>query len=90
MRDEPQFAALAAEGELMLRALVEDLAAVPGVEVAALLDARLDIKLPVKVHGVAPGDEFWEKFRRAAHEAEAVWPVAPERDAALERITKEV
>lgn len=89
MRGDPRFAVLAAEGELMLRALVGDLAAIPGVEVVTLLDARLDIELPAKVHGVVPGDDFWAKFRRAAHEAEAVWPIAPEQDGVLERITKE-
>jgi predicted ATP-grasp superfamily ATP-dependent carboligase len=90
MGDDPQFAALAAEGELMLRALVDDLAAVPGVEVVTLLDARLDIELPANVHSIAPGEDFWAKFRRAAHDAEAVWPIAPELDAVLERLTKEV
>lgn len=90
MRDDPQFAALAAEGELMLRALVEDLAAIPGVEVVTLLDARLAIELPAKAHRIAPGEDFWARFRRVAHEAEAVWPIAPEQDAILEQLTKEV
>ncbi|MGH8631452.1 MAG: ATP-grasp domain-containing protein, partial [Burkholderiales bacterium] len=90
MRDDPLASALAPEGELMLRALVDDLTAVPRVEVVVLLDSRLDIELPAKVHGIGPADDFWSMFRRAAHDAEAVWPIAPEQGGILARLTQEV
>lgn len=90
MRDDPLAPSLAPEGEMMLRALVDDLAAVPGVGVVALLDSRLDIELPAKIHRLEPGDDFWSAFRRAAHDAEAVWPIAPEQNGVLARLTQEV
>jgi predicted ATP-grasp superfamily ATP-dependent carboligase len=90
MRDDPLAASLAPEGEMMLRALVDDLAAVPGVEVVTLLDPRLDIELAAKIHRLAPGSDFWSMFRRAAHDAEAVWPIAPEQGGMLARLTQEV
>jgi len=46
MLDDPQVAALAPEGEMMLRALVDDLMLIPGVEVTVLRDARLPDDLP--------------------------------------------
>ena len=49
LRDHPGIAALAPEAELMLRALVHDLLAVPGVEVSVLRDPRLTFDLPACV-----------------------------------------
>jgi predicted ATP-grasp superfamily ATP-dependent carboligase len=89
LRDDPRISALAAEGELMLRALVDDLTAIPGIEVVALLDSRLDIEPAARVHRIGPEDEFWSKYRRAAHDAHAVWPIAPEQGQILERLTQE-
>jgi predicted ATP-grasp superfamily ATP-dependent carboligase len=90
MLDDPQVAALAPEGEMMLRALVDDLTAIPGVEVTVLRDARLAGDLPAAIHAVRTAEEFWPAFRRAAGEADAVWPIAPEQDGILARITREV
>ena len=90
MLDDPQVAALAPEGEMMLRALVDDLTAIPGVEVTILLDAGLPGDLPASIHMVRTAEEFWPAFRRAAGEAAAVWPIAPEQDGILARITREV
>jgi predicted ATP-grasp superfamily ATP-dependent carboligase len=90
MRNDPRVSELAPEGEMMLRALVEDLTAVHGVEVVLLLDSQLDIDLPGKAYRVAPGEDFWSKFRQAVHDAEAVWPIAPEQDRILRRLTEEV
>jgi predicted ATP-grasp superfamily ATP-dependent carboligase len=90
MLDDPQIAALAPEGEMMLRALVDDLTAIPGVEATALRDARLSADLPAAIHTVRTAGEFWPAFRHAAGEADAVWPIAPEQDGILARITREV
>ena len=90
MLDDPQIAALAPEGEMMLRALVDDLTAIAGVEVTVLRDARLAGGLPASIHAVHTAVEFWSVFRRIAGEADAVWPIAPERDGILARITREV
>lgn len=90
MLDDPQIAALAPEGEMMLRALVDDLTAIPGVEVAVLRDARLSGDLPAFTYMVRTAEEVWPTFCRAAGEADAVWPIAPEQDGILARITREV
>jgi len=90
MLDDPQIAALAPEGEMMLRTLVDDLTAIPGVEVTVLRDARLAGDLPASIHMVLTAETFWPAFRRAAGEADAVWPIAPEQDGILARITREV
>ncbi|HZP93716.1 MAG TPA: ATP-grasp domain-containing protein [Burkholderiales bacterium] len=90
MLDEPGIAALAPEGETMLRALAGDLASIGGVEVAVMRDARLPADLPAKAHVARAAGEFWNVFRQAVREADAVWPIAPEQDGVLARITREV
>ena len=85
-----QVSALAAEGDAMLRALVDDLTAIPGVEVAALRDARLSADLPATLHRVDAASDFWVAFRGAVRAADAVWPIAPECDGTLLRITDEI
>src|SRR5260221_9521837 len=89
MLDDPQMAALAPEGEMMLRALVEDLAALPGVEVTVMRDFRLTADLPARMLVVQAG-QFNAVFRQAAQECDAVWPIAPEQDDILLRITGEI
>ncbi len=90
MRDDPLASTFAPGGELLLRALVEDLASISGVEVVALIDSRLSIDLRASIHRIGPADDFWAKFRQAAHDSEAVWPVASERGGTLERLTEEI
>ena len=90
MLGDAQMSALAPEGDAMLRALVDDLTAIPGVEVAALRDARLSADLPATLHRVATAADFWPAFRSAVRAADAVWPIAPERDDILLRITDEI
>jgi predicted ATP-grasp superfamily ATP-dependent carboligase len=80
-----------ADGELMWRALVDDLIAVPGVEVLTLRDVRLD---PVDLPGLhirnTDAADFERDFQRCLHAADAVWLVAPESDHILEALTSEV
>ncbi len=90
MLDDAQMSALAPEGEVMLRALVDDLTAIPGVEVAAMRDVRLSAALPMTLHPVGSAPDFWPAFRRAVCDADAVWPIAPEQGGMLLRITDEI
>ncbi|MBI3527996.1 MAG: ATP-grasp domain-containing protein [Betaproteobacteria bacterium] len=90
MLGDAKMSALAPEGETMLRALVDDLTAIPGVEVAVLRDARLGADLPATLHRVDNASDFWPAFRRAVRNADAVWPIAPEQDGMLLRITGEI
>jgi len=80
-----------ADGELMWRALVDDLIAVPGVEVLTLRDARLD---PVDIPGlrirITDAADFERDFQRCLQAADAVWLVAPESHNILEALTCEV
>ncbi len=90
MLGDERMAALAPEGDAMLRALVDDLTAIPGVEVAALRDARLGGALAASVYRVTSAETFWPIFKRALHAVDAVWPIAPEQDGVLAQITHEI
>jgi len=90
MLGDAQMSALAPEGEAMLRALVDDLTTIPRVEVAIMRDVRLGADLPVIVHRMDDASDFWPAFRRAMRGADAVWPVAPEQNGMLSRITDEI
>lgn len=80
---------LRTEGDLMLAALVKDLAGVPGVEVTIARDGRLsDPGLPAEIVSLGADGDPWRLWMRLIDETEAVWPVAPETDAALERLSR--
>ena len=89
MLDDPRMTALAPEGEMMLRALVDDLMAVPGVEVMVMRDFRLKADVPATTRIVHTG-QFDAVFRQAVQACDAVWPIAPEMDDILLRITREI
>src|ERR1700674_1994236 len=82
---------LAHEGELMLRALLDDLRDLPGMEALIMRDPRLpvlDAALEVaRPHSKA---EARNLFRHCCLSADAVWPVAPETDGALKRLSIEI
>jgi tyramine---L-glutamate ligase len=81
-------ASLIAEGAIMVQALATDLADIPGVRVLAAHDPAVPLSpLPAEVRVVAP-DGTWRQWRELAAEADAVWPIAPETDGALERLTE--
>jgi tyramine---L-glutamate ligase len=90
LMDQRSQAALAAEGEAMVRALVQDLVAIPDVEVAAMRDPRLLLDLPATMRVPESKRDFWPMFCRAVRESEAVWLIAPEQDGILERLSREV
>ena len=72
------------EGELMLRTLLADLAACPGVELLCSRDARLPPIHGIESIRVGSGDDSVAAFARGAASADAVWPTAPETARALE------
>lgn len=79
---------LRAEGAMMTRALVRDLAALSGVEVVVARDPVLGPAAPGAIgHDVDPAD-LWGSWRRIAAGCDAVWPIAPESDGLLEEVTR--
>jgi predicted ATP-grasp superfamily ATP-dependent carboligase len=85
--DSPLPASLAREGELMLAALLADLAAIPGVEITVARDPRL----PCPARSVrwmyrSRDEPPLAAFRREIQGADAVWPIAPETGGALQEL----
>jgi predicted ATP-grasp superfamily ATP-dependent carboligase len=89
LRDD-ELAPLAREGDMMIRALLHDLAEIPGVEPVVLRDPRLETDLPAIVLVPRSASDFWPSFERALQMSHTVWPIAPEQDGWLERITRAV
>lgn len=85
----PIVAGLAGEGDMMLAALVRDLVAIDGVEVAICRDRRLPLPdLPVEVQWV---DRDWVgAWTMGLRDCDAVVPIAPETGRLLERLTYDV
>ncbi len=85
---QPMIAGLAEEGEMILRALVDDLTRVPGVEVIITRDARLgDPGLEAITHMVWSSGDLARCWARCVQEVEWVWPIAPETDGILESLS---
>src|SRR5690606_21129495 len=80
-------ASLAAEGGAMLRALCEDLARLPQVEVTTTLDARCGLALPaaVRVIGVESAAQANEEMLHQAVLADVTFVIAPELENTLAR-----
>lgn len=74
----------------MLQALLADLAEIPGCEVFATRDARLpQLPEPIRQHIVdAHCTDIWALWETCLHEADALWPIAPESDGILERLSQ--
>src|SRR6185295_19583404 len=89
MLDDPRMAVLAPEGDAMLRAVVDDLTDIPGTEVTVLRDYRLKADIPARLRIVHSG-QFAAVYRQALLECDAVWPIAPETDGILLRVTSEI
>lgn len=91
LADRPMLAELVSEGDLMLRALVDDLTAIPGVQVEISRDQRLpSTGLAVPIHWVGSQEALFGTLRRSIVDADAVWPIAPETDGVLEYVSKAV
>jgi predicted ATP-grasp superfamily ATP-dependent carboligase len=86
--DSPLPRALRAEGELMLRSLVGDLAALSGVRVVTMLDHRVDLSdLPAECYVVRDAGEWRAVYAELVTTSDALWPVAPETGGALARLS---
>ena len=83
--------ALAAEGDLMLRTLAADLAAIDSVDVVVIRDARMPA-LDIGVQEIRLGaeDRLNDVWQRVLQKVDAVWPVAPETGGILERISNDI
>lgn len=79
------------DGEAMWQALVHDLTALDGVEVITLRDERLAAPARPGLQVISTSRErFAGDYRHCLEAADAVWPVAPESDGILERLSREV
>src|SRR4030095_16531946 len=85
---DDDLASLAPEGDMMIRALLSDLAEIPGLEPVTLRDLRLERDLPATLLVPRSAADFWPTFERALQMSDVVWPIAPEQDGWLERITQ--
>lgn len=81
--------ALAAAGDAMLRALLDDLRAIPSVKTATTRDARLASLDPdIETRVILPTGSVWERWEQCIEAADAVWPIAPETGGVLERLNR--
>ncbi|HZF32439.1 MAG TPA: ATP-grasp domain-containing protein, partial [Candidatus Angelobacter sp.] len=86
---QPLPASLAREGDMMLAALVKDVAEVGGIEIASVRDARLRaLDLPAVVRVVRAREDPWAVWHEAIDGVDAVWPIAPETGGALKRVSE--
>lgn len=77
------------EGDMMLRALVKDLAELPEIEVVITRDDRLaDPGLPGELRWIGEGGDPWAAWRHHVSNVDAVWPIAPETGGILERLSQ--
>jgi len=84
---QPLPASLSREGDMMLTALVNDLAALDGIEIVTSRDARLPALLaPAEVLTIDEPGEFWPRWAEMIRSADAVWPIAPESGGILARV----
>ncbi len=83
--------AFLADGELMWRAMLDDLTAISGVEVISLRDDRLAMPVIPGAQVIATRvATFADDFRRCLEAADAVWLVAPESGGLLEALSEAV
>lgn len=78
---------LAAEGDLMLHALLADLSEIPHLQLVTTRDARLP---PISIDSIAVREDVWPIWQHAIDHADWVWPIAPETDGVLEKISRMV
>ncbi len=86
---QPLPASLAREGDMMLAALVKDVAGVGGIDIVSVRDERLgNAGLPAAFRVVTAREDPWIAWRDAIEAADAVWPIAPETGGALARLSE--
>jgi len=78
--------ALVRAGDIMLRALVADLAEIPDIQVVTTRDDRLpDPGLRAELHWIDSTHDPWGVWGELIAQCDAAWPIAPETDGALRR-----
>jgi predicted ATP-grasp superfamily ATP-dependent carboligase len=88
MMHEPLPESLEREGGMMLGALLRDLSRLPEVALITTRDPRLPpLDLPIAVVPPMPEEDSLALFRRGVSASDLVWPIAPETDGVLERLT---
>jgi tyramine---L-glutamate ligase len=71
---QPLPASLVREGDMMLAALVKDVAGIGGIEIASVRDGRLrDVDLPATFRVVAVPEDPWLVWRNAIEAVDTVW-----------------
>jgi len=79
------------QGEVMHRALLADLSAIPDVKIITTHDSRLPmLDLPLSASVIPVHGEFAQHFNDCVQEADAVWLVAPEVGGILEALSRKV
>ncbi len=85
---EPLRPGITHEADLMLQALLAELAAVPGISVITTRDPRLlPLAVPAEVLTPGPDESPLALYDRGLEAAEAVWPIAPESGGVLELLS---
>ena len=85
---QPLPPSLAGEGDMMVRALLRDLAELRDVELLASRDARLPALAGLETLVSFPGEDAFALYARGVAAADAAWPTAPETDGTLERLAQ--
>lgn len=80
---------LAREGDLMLAALVRDLAELPGIAVVTTRDPRLPPLRGCEILWPRPGEDPYDLYGRGLAAADAAWPTAAEAGGVLERLARQ-
>jgi predicted ATP-grasp superfamily ATP-dependent carboligase len=80
---------IAHEGDMMLGALLKDLAGLPDVEVVAGRDPRLPPVAGCQTLVPLSGEDTFALYARGLELADAAWPTAPETGGMLERLCRE-
>jgi predicted ATP-grasp superfamily ATP-dependent carboligase len=80
---------LAREGDMMVDALVKDVATLDGIDIVLVRDSRLaPMAVPGACQIVRLDENPWAAWRAAIEQADAVWPIAPETGGALLRLSE--
>ncbi|MCU7891417.1 MAG: ATP-grasp domain-containing protein [Candidatus Thiodiazotropha sp. (ex Ustalcina ferruginea)] len=82
---------LVQEGDMMLRALISDLAEIDDIDIVATRDERLEIPdLPIEFCMLQNLSDFPSAWEACIESADAVWPIAPEYFQILKQISEAV
>lgn len=91
LSDRPVPDTLRQQGALMLRALLADLALLPGIELITTHDQRQPLTDgPPSARMLGGPGSFMQRFAAGVQAADAVWPLAPESGGTLEYLSRKV